>query len=229
MTDLTTAELAKRLGVTRRRALHLLSDGHISARRLANGHWLANSDSVVRFELITKSGRGRTLSSDAAWGLLWELSGLKVNWLSPSTHARVRRRIRDSTVKQIASVVAGRTTENRFTAANVELANSDLIQSGRAAASMLTDLGVDLITDQRRVSGYVRAGSVSEFAASHFMLDSQTGNDVIYQATLPIEFQENVMPNAVIAADLARSTNARERAAGLLALKELREQWLAKH
>ena len=109
MTDLTATELATRLGVTRRRALALLAEGRISARRLANGAWLADADAVVRFERTAQRGSGRTLSADAAWGLLWELSGLEVDWLSASTHARVRRRIREATGAEIATVVAART------------------------------------------------------------------------------------------------------------------------
>jgi hypothetical protein len=42
-------------------------------------------------------------------------------------------------------------------------------------------------------------------------------------------FDGRYAPDAVIAADLARSTSTRERSAGLTALEEMRQRWLAKH
>lgn len=228
MTDLTATELATRLGVTRRRALALLSDGKISARRLANGAWLADADAVARFERTAQRGSGRTLSADAAWGLLWELSGLDVGWLSASTHARVRCRIREATGGEIASVVAARTTARYFAAANAERASANLIQTARAASEVLDTLGVDLITDRRRVSGYVRTGTVADYATNNFMLARSDSSDVLYENTLPVEFTGDMMPSAVVAADLARSTDTRERAAGIWAIEELKKRWLAK-
>lgn len=228
MTDLTTTELATRLGVTRRRALALLADSKISARRLANGTWLADADAVARFERTAQRGSGRTLSSDAAWGLLWELSALEVDWLSASTHARMRRRIREATGVEIATVVATRTTAQYFGAANAERASANLIQTGRTASDVLATFGVDLITDHRRVSGYVRAGTVADYAAHNFMIARADGGDVLYENTLPIEFEGDTMPVAVVAADLARSTDTRERAAGIQAIDELKKRWLAR-
>ncbi len=228
MTDLTATELAMRLGVTRRRALTLLADGKISARRLANGTWLADADAVARFERTAQRGSGRTLSANAAWGLLWELSGLDVDWLSASTHARVRRRIREATGTEIATAVAARTSARYFAAANAERASANLIQTGRAASNILATYGVDLITDRRRVSGYVRTGTVDAYAANSFMVERPDGNDVLYENTLPAEFDGDTMPSAVVAADLARSTDTRERAAGIQAIEELKQQWLAR-
>lgn len=210
MTDLTATELATRLGVTRRRALALLAEDKISARRLANGTWLADADAVARFERSAQRGSGRTLSADAAWGLLWELSGLEVDWLTASTHARVRRRIREATGVEIATVVAARTTAHYFAAANAERASANLIQTGRTASDVLATFGVDLIADRRCVSGYVRAGAVAEYAANNFMIARAGGGDVLYENTLPFEFAGDMMPSAVVAADLARSTDTRE-------------------
>jgi len=226
MTDLTVSELATRLRVTRRRALELLADKRIGGRRLANGMWLAHADSVARYEQIAVRTSGRALSSGAAWGLLWELSGLKANWLSQSTHARVRRRIRDSSAEEIALAVASRTRAHHFVSANSELAGADLIHTGRRALSALVDLGVDLLPDDRHVSGYVRTGEVSDYATSHFMVAQLDGTDVLYDNTLPIDWDGDTMPAAVVAADLARSTDTRERSAGLHSLEALRRRWV---
>ncbi|WP_028707648.1 hypothetical protein [Propionicicella superfundia] len=226
MAELTVTELADRLGVTTRRARDLLDTGDIAGRQLANRTWLADSDSVLRYETSARRGKGRGLDAASAWGLLWELSGLDAGWLTPSTRARVRRRIRESSAEKIVKAVGKRTVARRYTAANVERASQRLIATGRAAARVL---GTDLIDDRRRVSGYVREGSVDDYAEQHFMVAELAGQDVLYENTLPIRFDGDVMPAAVVAADLALSTDTRERSAGLGAIEELRQAWLAAH
>lgn len=226
MTDVTANELADRLGVTTRRARDLLRTDKIAGRQLANGMWLADSDAVARYELLVRKGSGRTLDVATAWGLLWELSGLDADWLSASTRARVRRRIRDWDALMIASAVSKRSKAHRFTAANVERASAGLIRTGRAAADVL---GSDLMADTRQVCGYVRSGAIDDYAKSHFMIAQANGRDVLYENTLPIGYDLEAMPPAVVAADLATSTDTRERSAALQALEQMRQSWLATH
>lgn len=226
MAELTVTELADRLGVTSRRARDLLGGGEIAGRQLASRAWLADSDSVLRYETSARRGKGRGLDAASAWGLLWELSGLDADWLTLSTHARLRRRIREAGADQIAKAVGRRAVARRYTAANVERASAGLIATGRAAVG---SLGTDLIDDRQRVSGYVRDGSADDYAAQHFMVAEIGGQDVVYENTLPIRFDGDVMPQAVVAADLATSTDTRERSAGLRAIEELRQVWLAAH
>lgn len=224
MVDLTATQLAERLGVTTRRARDLLRSEEIAGRQLANGTWLADSDAVARYEVSTSRGSGRTLDAATAWGLLWELSGLDAEWLGTSTRARVHRRIRDSGADAIAAVVSKRTRAHRFTAANAERASAGLIRTGRAAVSVLD---TDLIQDSRQVAGYVRSGAIDDYAKSHFMIPTAVGHDVIFENTLPIDYAGETMPAAVVAADLAMSTDTRERSVALHALEEMRQRWLA--
>ena len=224
MVDLTATQLAERLGVTTRRARDLLRSEEIAGRQLANGTWLADSDAVARYEVSASRGSGRTLDAATAWGLLWELSGLDADWLSASTRARLRRRIRDSDAGMIAAAVSKRTRAHRFDAANAERASAGLIRTGRAAVSVLD---TDLIEDARQVAGYMQSGTVDDYAKSHFMVPNPAGYDVIFENTLPIDYTAETMPVAVVATDLAVSTDTRERSAGLRALEEMRQQWLA--
>lgn len=224
MADLTATELAERLGVTRQHALGLLRSGAIAGHRLASGAWLADGDAVARYEIAARRGKGRSLDPSTAWGVLWELSGLRPDWLGESTRARVRRRIRESTAEDLAKAVVKRTVAHRYTSANAERAAAGLIATGRAAADRL---GSELISDRRRVSGYVRSGTPDEYAVSHFMVADTNGQDIVYENTLPIDFDEGMMPRAVVAADLATSTDTRERSAGLRAIEDMRQAWLA--
>ncbi|PSL38238.1 hypothetical protein CLV49_1855 [Labedella gwakjiensis] len=226
MPDITAPELAELLGVTRRHATDLLSDGAIQGRRLPSGAWLVDSDSALRFQASARTGKGRQLTPDSAWALLWELSGMRAEWLTPRTSARTRERIRTLSADQIARAVASRTRAHHFRAANVAKASSDLISTGRAAAGAL---GVDLMDDTRNVSGYVRRGTASDHAADNFMVAARDGRDLLWDNTLPIDYGDTVMPVAVIAADLAVSTDTRERSGGLRALDDLRRRWLDSH
>jgi hypothetical protein len=226
MADMTATELAERLGVTRRRATALLASGAVTGRRLANGMWLADTDSVSRYESAARRGQGRTLDAATAWGLLWELSGLDADWLTPSTRSRIRRRIREAGAEELSRAVASRTIARHYRAANSERAAEGLIRTGRAA---IGSLGTELIEDRRRVSGYARTGTPDDYAAAHFMVADIAGQDVIFENTLPILYVEDTMPAAVIAADLAVSTDTRERSAGQRALEGLRQSWLAAH
>ncbi|QYM76470.1 hypothetical protein [Leucobacter luti] len=159
-------------------------------------------------------------------GLLWELSGLDPDWLSASTRARVRRRIRNSGAEALAAAASKRTRAHRFTAANAERASAGLIRTGRTAVSVLD---TDLIQDSRQVAGYVRSGIIDDYSKSHFMIPAAVGHDVIFENTLPIDYAGETMPAGVVAADLVMSTDTRERSAGLRALEEMRLRWLAAH
>ncbi|MFF0911512.1 hypothetical protein ACFWZW_12540 [Microbacterium enclense] len=224
MVELTATELATRLGVSRRHAIDLLASGAIAGRKLSSGAWLAHSDSVLQYETAAQRGSGGRMSAATAWGLLWELSDMDATWLSPSTLRRVRGRLRAQSAEDIARAVSGRTRLHRYRAANAAKANLDLIATGRAAASVLK---VGLMDDARQVSGYLPQGvDAATYASTHFMVADPAGRDVLYMNTVPIPTDGGVMPVAVIAADLAVSSNARERSGGLRALDQLRRQWL---
>lgn len=225
MADVTVADVAGRLGVTVQYVRTLVAAGEIAGTQLSNGMWLIDSRSVAGYELVRR-GKGRQLATASAWGLLWELSGLTVAWLTPSTLARVRRRVRQSSSDQIVRAVSRRAMVYRSVAANPQTAQADLIATGRRAAS---DRASGLLRDARRVAGYVREGSVEVYAAAHFMVADPAGQDLLYVNTLPVDYPGRVMPKAVVAADLAASTDTRERSAGLAILEELRRAWLAAH
>lgn len=224
MPELTATQVADRLDVTRQHVLGMLRAGRIAGRRLPNGVWLVDSDAVARFELAAQRGSGRSLQSSTAWGLLWELSGLRADWLTESTRARVRRRIRGSSAEELTRAVSSRTTSHRYASANPERAQAGLIATGRAAADVLE---VELLPDNRRVAGYVRNGTPDDYASTHFMVADENGPDVIYENTLPVDYDGETMPAAVVAVDLATSVDTRERTIALRVVEELRRAWLA--
>lgn len=154
------------------------------------------------------------------------MSGLRATWLQPSTRSHVRARTREMTPnrsRRRSPAEFARTTSPRPTRAK---AASGLIATGRAAASRLN---VGLMDDTRQVPGYTRRGTVEHYARENFMVSTPSGRDVVYDNTLPIDYGSDVMPAAVVDADLAASTDTRERSGGLRALNELRRDWQARH
>lgn len=222
MAQMSVASLANQLGVTQRRANQIVASGQISAQRTDSGAWLVDTDSADAYARRHRNTRG--LSTDAAWALLFMLAGRRVEWTSASTLARVRRRIREQRAADIAQSVAGRTQAYRFRAANLELAEKGLLLTGRSAIDALS---TDLLPDRGRLYGYVPRGStIDEWAKSHFMVADAAGAVHLFTNTLPASGADESIPASVVAADLAVSADARERAAGVDALDEMRTAWL---
>ena len=218
MPHLTAVRLAQRLSVTRRHATELLASGAIEGRQISSGTWLADSDSVARYETTARRGKGRTLDPATAWGMLWMLSGLEADWLTPSTRSRIRTRLRTASAEDISRAVSERAKAHRYAAANVENAASGLIATSRAAAGRL---GVGLMDDTRAAVGYAPA-IADEYALTHFMVPSNSGQNIVDDNTLPTGHAAHTMPLAVVAADLATSIDIREHAGGLRALEKLK-------
>lgn len=125
------------------------------------------------------------------------------------------------TPEAIAVAVSGRTITHRYRSANAVKAQADLIPTARAAVDIID---TELLPDTRRVAGYVPAGvTASEYARTHFMVPDTTGHDTLYENTAPGSLTE-ALP-AVVAADLAVSTDTRERSARLRSLGALRSEW----
>lgn len=218
--DVTLADAARRLGVTRRHLNDLLTSGEIDGRKLSSGAWMINTDAIARFERLRK-GAGRRMAPETAWAVLFELSGIRATWLPARTYARVRERIRDDTGEDIAAAVAYRAKSHAFHADGAEL--DDIVPTGVSALEVL-DTG--LIGSFTSVMGYLPAGfTFQEYADKHLLFADPAGPDVLLENTSPVPLA-GPQP-AVVAADLALSGDARERQAGIDALENLRAKWLA--
>lgn len=58
------------------------------------------------------------------------------------------------------------------------------------------------------------------------MVAKTNGQDVLFENTLPVQYDSKVMPEAVIAADLGLSMDTRERSTALRVVEELRSRRL---
>lgn len=223
MREIDAGTVAARLRVTQRHAAQLLRSGVIEGRQLSSGLWLTTDAALERYESSVRSGRGRALNPATAWGLLWELSGLSADWLTASTRSRVRAQIASANADEIVRLVSGRTHVRHYRPAAVEVTTAGLIATGASVAGCLN---VNLRDNPRVMAGYVRNGQFDAHAKRVNMTPDYQGEHTLFEYTLPIAYNEPRMPDAVVAADLARSARASHRLKGVAALEQMRRRWI---
>lgn len=224
MQELMTKDAALALGISQRQITELLRAGKLGGEQLQDGTWLVFRRALGERRAI-HAGSGRAWSASSSWALLGELSGRATEGLSQSTQARIRRRIRDRSVDEIARKVATRTRVHRYTADSLSRTAADLTLTGASAADVVDRT---LTAETRKVEGYVRAGDLDDFVRRHLLTLDAEGDVTIYEAPESEVFGRHAS-NATIAADLARSVSTRERSAGLAILENMRQAWLARH
>jgi hypothetical protein len=221
--ELSSSEVAERLRISHGHAAQLMRSGVIGARQLPSGDWLTNAGAIETYEMTVKRGRGRALSSASAWGVLWELSGLRPSWLTSSTRSRLRGQLAQWSSEDIIRAVAGRTRATRYSSTEA-IPSVGLISTGRSVAGHLR---VGLKSNPKLASGYPRTGTVAEYVTLARMKPDYEGKHALFENTLPVAFREDRMPVAVIAADLARDPSPDNRAKGLQALEQIWDDWAA--
>lgn len=221
--EISASAAADELGVTATHVAHLLRTGQLGGRQLRSGEWLTSPRALEVYRAISRRGRGRTLNAASAWGVLWELSGLRATWLDASTRSRLRSRIAEWDSGDIVRAVSHRTRETRYAIVG-EDASYNLIRTGRSVAG---DLGEDLRNRPRLIVGYPRFLSPTDHADFKNMKPDYEGEHALYENTLPIPYDLPQMPVAVIAADLARSPFRPDREAAIRALDSIWDNWAA--
>lgn len=224
MHDLMTKDAALALGISQRQVTELLRSGKLNGEQLQDGTWLVSRRSIGERRAL-HTGAGREWSASSSWALLDELSGREAEGLSQSTYDRMKRRIRTTSGDEIARKVATRLSARRYAADSLARITADLVLTGMSAAEVVDRT---LTSEIRRVEGYVREGQLDEFVRRHLLTLDPEGDVTIYEAP-ESQLVGRHASEAVIAADLARSVSTRERSAGLAALEDMRQAWLARH
>lgn len=225
MQDLMTKDAALALGISQRQVTELLRSGKLAGEQLQDGTWLVSRRSIGERRAL-HTGAGRAWSASSSWALLDELSGRAAEELSQSTYDRMKRRIRTTSADEIARKVATRTTVHRYTADSLARTATDLVLTGSSAAEVIDRT---LTSEPLRVEGYIREGQLDNFARTHLLTLDADGDVAIYEAPESQLLERRQASEAAIAADLARSVITRERSAGLGALEDMRQAWLASH
>ena len=219
MTEMTTAVAAERLGVSQRQVQRLIAVGGLPATRTAGDAWVVDSLVVNAMERA-RPARGRPWSPARAWAALWQLSGLEVDWLDRRTRSRLDDRLASIDVEELLHATRRRAVIHRFRASESFLADLDaLVVASGVRAMDPSRFGLD--PDLRRIDGYCMNEAADRLAGEFHLVEDPRGSVTLRVAAVPALEGHDAMPVAVVAADLAKSLEVRERSAGLRVLEEL--------
>ncbi len=221
MTQMTTAVAAERLGVSQRQVQRLIDARELPATRTAGDAWVVDA-LAVNAMARTRPARGRPWSPPTAWAALWRASGLEVDWLDRRTTRRLDDRLASIDAEELVHATRRRAVIRRYRASESFLADLDglVIRTG-ARAMEPSRFGME--RDLGRVDGYCTSEVATRLARDFHLAEDPRGNATLRVAAAPSAILEgrDVMPVAVIAADLAESLEVRERSAGLRVLGDL--------
>jgi len=221
MTQMTTTQAAERLGISQRQVQRLIEARELPATRTAGDAWVVDAIAVNAMAR-TRPARGRPWSSTTAWAALWRLSGLEVDWLDRRTMRRLDDRLASIDAEELVHATRRRAFVRRYRASESFLADLDaLVMRSGARAMERTRFGMD--ADLARVDGYCTAEAAARLARDFHLVEDPHGNATLRVVAMPptIIAGRDVMPVAVVAADLAESLEVRERSAGLRVLGDL--------
>lgn len=220
---MTAAQAAEATGLSAHRIGCLARAGEIGAAK--SGNTLLVEAASLHAYAAANQGRGRPMTPEAAYGALWTLSGLEADWLPYAQARRLRLRLQAASAESLSWQLRKRAQTRRYRASASFLGAiaGSLVLSG-ASSSLLGEFGLLQAADGGKVEGYCTAGELDELAGSFYLADDAQGNVVVHAAPWLPDSAAGEMPVAVVAADLAQSLDARERAAGLGMLGRLLDE-----
>ena len=218
---MTTAQAAEALDVGVHNVGRLVREGEFSCIRTAGDAMLIPSIEVQKYAQL-RQGRGRPLAPTIAMAALWELSGVRADWLDYSQARRLRMRL--AAVSAVDLVWQARKRARVLTfRCDSSFLNTAANMVALSCRSCLDEFG--LVSDADVLEGYVRADSLDVVINACFMVPDSAGNVVLHVAEWMPENVGAAMPIAVSAADLAASLDTRERSAGLEALEGMLDEY----
>jgi excisionase family DNA binding protein len=219
-------EAAQILGLSPDRVRALAVHGQLPASKIGD-RWLIERAAVeARRRLGAQAGR--PFAPHNAWALLLLASGEDVDGIDPSVRSRLRRALALEGLEKLAPRLARRAESHFFHAHPGEVSyvfeDPALVGSGISAAGAH---GFDLVSGQE-VDGYLRAGKLKKFAASHALSPAGPEGNVRLRLVpdKAWRFPEGapIAPVAAVALDLAEDPDPRSSRAGRAALHNLDQQ-----
>jgi len=227
--EITSRQAAEQLGVTQQRIQTLFSAGDLRGRKVAGRLVIDTAD--VQARLLRHPGAGRPQTARVAWATLWELSGERAHWLSPSERSRLRATIRRLNPDDIALRVRRRATLNQYRVLPTYLerltADTALVAGGISATSAVgadivaigfAEVYTDTATHDRVVTQYALAQASDDGDVNVNLRVVDTDLTFLLEG-------RSQMPGAVVAADLMEAPESRTRRAGTQLLSDLLSQF----
>lgn len=218
---LPVSKAAEQLGVHPSRIHHMLRDGSLEGAKVG-GRWWVDRWSLERQQVL-EAPAGRPYSEANAWALLNLWEGRPVAWVSKWERSRLRRRLRDNDLPDLAPRLRGRAAVRRYRVHRGlldDLASDPVfVRSGISAAA---DYSADILGG-REVEGYVDSGTLSCLERRHALVGTSGGNVLLHivEDGSRLARRGKVMSPVVVALDLLESVDPRSRRAGRQLLERL--------
>jgi len=223
MDVMTLADAAQRLGVTPRQAQRLAVAGVLT--RAAGT--TVTSQSVVNIMILRpqRSHLTRAWSEQTAWAALALLSGRDdlARSIGQAQLSRLRARLRDATPESLAASLRMRASVHRYEAHPSALPR---LTPKVTVPGTGDDAGVLATRDVARVDGYVTTANLARLVADFALLPALGAPHAVLRATDYAHMTEIAESGAsLLGADLAGSTDPRERSEGLRLLADALERF----
>lgn len=192
---------------------------------MVSGVLLVDPYSLQQYKQL-HCGRGRPLSADAAWAMLWMLSGLDAPWLDYQQRRRAILKLRDIEARDLVWQARKRSKLHVYRAAPSVFGE---ISKALTLSGKSTDrpdiFGMPKNTFE--LEGYTDEETLEEVVEKFKLYEDISGNILVHCSssapwmTTSDSQRNRQMPVAVVACDLAASLDQREAHAGITALEIL--------
>ncbi|MEA1903708.1 MAG: hypothetical protein U9N56_09305 [Actinomycetota bacterium] len=177
---------------------------------------MAGTIQPMEMDLAESTRRGRPWAESAVWGALWILStGETPDWLADHQPSRIRGRLRSLRPGGFLWAVRNRADVYRFRASPkvLETLRPQLRISGASA----DELG----TDRPRLEGYVTPDRFEWIRDGFPVVPDDSGCLIVRVSEFVARVEQDIMPPAFVAADMAGSEDTGEAERGLLHMDDL--------
>lgn len=220
---MTLADAAERLGVSPRQAQRLAATGVLTR---AAGTTVTSQSVVTVMALRPRRSRiTRAWSEQTAWAALALLPGRDdlARGIGQAQVSRLRARLRDATPESLAASLRNRASVHRYEAHPSALAR---LAAKVTAPSTGDDAGALTRSSTTRVDGYVTTADLGPLTMDFALAPAFGSPNVVLRASdhphLNVIAQASA---ALLGADLAESTDPRERSEGLRLLADALERF----
>ena len=217
-TLLTRQEAAQRLQVSERRISALCEAGDLVAFTDGRKGVLITDDSVLRCARWTGTA-GRPYSERMAFAALYMISDEPAPWISPQQRYRLRGYLQDIDAENLTRLTRRRAKTSEYWCRDSMRKKAEEMIRACAATGELAD--EFQLARTGLVEGYVLADRYEQLVRNCRLKQGAAPVGVRLRVADFIPDGQGPMPIGVCAADLAESTDPRERRAGLTKLSEL--------
>lgn len=221
MTEVMTADAARRLGLSQERVSQMLRSGELVGRRISARVWLVDLGSVgERARVATR--RWPALVREP--GAIGHRCAVEREATDPKTRALIRTTETDLLWRKLAQPV----TVRRFTARHPDIVRHALTLTGETVIEVL---GERLVGQSDTVHGYVREGDLEDLVDDAGLVEHGDGEVAVhtFRSGSHSWMTGATAPRALVAVDCARSGASRVRSIGVRALDGMRQAWLARN